>query len=149
MACFWSGLRGNEYMGELQVAPLPAVAIPHGNPRSVISGAQINRGVAGSEIAESEIESGVYLSDLPCGVSLELETVHHTYLLVNHGAGKALISGHPQYCPTPIEVLVSGSNWGGSLLKSGFVRRGMRLEFLHPDHDLVTTSRVRSIRQLP
>jgi hypothetical protein len=139
MACFWSGLRGNEYMGELQIAGLPTVAIPHGNLC-----AEINRSLAGSEI-----EGGLYLSDLPYGARLELATVHHTYWLVNHGAGRALISGHPQYCPIPVEVLVSGSNWGGSLLKSGFVGRGMRLEFLHPDHDLITTSRVRSIRQLP
>ena len=131
-------------MGELQIAGLPTFAIPHGNLVSEMNGAEINGSIPGSEI-----EGGVYLSELPYGVSLELETLHHTYLLVNLGAGMALISGHPQYCPTPVEVLISGSNWGGSLLKSGFVGRGMRLEFLHPDHDLVTTSRVRSIRQLP
>jgi hypothetical protein len=116
-------------MGELQFLGVPAMPIP---PRGL----------------PPKTEDGVYLSDLPLGAHLELETLHHTYQLVNAGAGKALLSGHPDYCPGPVEVLIKGSNWGGSLMKRGFIGCGMHLEFLHPTHGAVVTSRVRSIRRI-
>ncbi len=104
--------------------------------------AEINRSLIGSEI-----EGGVYLSELAAGVQLEVETQHNLYHLVTAGEGKALISGHPTYCPVPVEVRIQGSSWGGSLLKPSFIGRGMRLEFRHPAHNLVTTSTIREIRQ--
>jgi hypothetical protein len=113
-------------------------AIPHRNLSD-----EINRG-----IVQSEIEGGVFLADLPAGATLEVETENHKYNLVNAGGGRAWISGHPDYCPDPIEVTVLGSNWGGSIVKSCFIGRGMRLEFSHPRHDMVMTSRIRDIRQL-
>jgi len=113
-------------------------AIPHQNLSD-----DINRG-----IVQSEIEGGVFLTDLPPGATLEVETENHKYNLVNAGGGRAWISGHPDYCPDPIEVTVLGSNWGGSIVKSCFIGRGMRLEFAHPHHEMVMTSRIRDIRQL-
>ena len=113
-------------------------AIPHRNLSD-----EINRG-----IVQSEIEGGVFLTDLPPGATLEVETENHKYNLVNAGGGRAWISGHPDYCPDPIEVTVLGSNWGGSIVKSCFIGRGMRLEFAHPSHEMVMTSRIRDIRQL-
>ena len=104
--------------------------------------AEINRG-----IVDSEMEGGVYLSDLATGVRLEVETQHNLYHLVTAGDGKALISGHPRYCPVPVEVRIQGSGWGGSLLKPSFIGRGMRLEFCHPAFNVVTTSTIREIRQ--
>ena len=95
----------------------------------------------------SESERGVYLADLTASACLEVETQRHVYSLVNSGGGRAWISGHPDYCPQPLEVMIAGSSWGGSLLKPGFIGRGMHLEFWHPTHDLVTTSRIRDIRQ--
>jgi hypothetical protein len=41
-----------------------------------------------------------------------------------------LISGHPEYCPEPVLVAIAGSTWEGSMLKRGFVGRGMHLGFL-------------------
>ena len=99
-------------------------------------------------IVQSEIEGGVYLTDLPEGACLEVETENHLYSLKKSGCGRAWISGHPNYCPNPIEVAVGGSSWGGSMLKSSFIGRGMRLEFWHPSHELIKTSRIREIRQL-
>ncbi len=104
---------------------------------------EINRNVI-----ESEIEGGVYLDDLAPGDVLEVETRNHAYKLVNHGRGKALISGHPEFCPYPVMVTVEGSNWGGSLLKVSFIGRGMCLEFRHPHYQTVTTSPILQIRQL-
>ncbi|HZL56617.1 MAG TPA: hypothetical protein VFC21_06040 [Bryobacteraceae bacterium] len=112
-------------------------AIPHRNLSEAI-----NRGIVGSEI-----EGGVHLGDLPDGACLEVETENHLYAIVKAGPGLVSISGHPRYCPDPIEVRLGGSSWGGSLLKSSYIGRGMRLEFWHPSHDLVTTSRIRGIRQ--
>ena len=48
------------------------------------------------------------------------------------GEGAALISGHPEFCPEPTEVQVAGSTWGGSMITTGFLGRGMRLELAHP-----------------
>jgi hypothetical protein len=99
-------------------------------------------------IVQSEIEGGVYLSDLLPGIRLELETEHHCYSLLNLGQGRVEVCGHPHFCPGPVPVTVCGSNWGGSLLKACYLGRGMRLEFWHPAHERVTTSRIVTIRQV-
>ncbi|HVW87712.1 MAG TPA: hypothetical protein VHB50_23655 [Bryobacteraceae bacterium] len=119
---------------------LPAVDpnLPHGSLSD-----EINR-----SIVQSEIEGGVYFPDLPEGSCLEIETQNHSYLVVSYGGNRAMISGHPHYCPRPVEVLLGGSSWGGSLLKTSFIGRGMRLEFWHPTHELVSTSKIRWIRQV-
>jgi hypothetical protein len=100
-------------------------------------------------IVQSEIEGGVYLTDLPSESTLEVRTRNRSYRLVIQAGGEALISGHPRFCPTPVRVRVTGSNWGGTMLKSAFVGRGMHLEFRHPDYPQpIITSRIEEIRQL-
>jgi len=107
-------------------------------------GDEVNR-----NIIQSEIEGGVYLSDLTYDSTLEIETQNRSYTLVNRGDGEALLCGHPKYCPQPVAVRISGSTWGGSMLKMAFVGRGMRLEFRHPGYSRpIITSRIRDIRQL-
>lgn len=99
-------------------------------------------------ICQSEIEGGVFLRHLPPGVMLDVETENRHYVLENMGDGKALIVGHPEFCPRPVLVDVHGSTWGGSMLKMGFVGRGMRLEFRHPAHGIIHTSRIHQIREI-
>jgi len=77
---------------------------------------------------------------------LEVETHHHRYTIVSRADGQALISGHPKFCPEPVPVRIAGSTWGGSMLKLRFIGRGMHLEFRHPTHHTITTSRVVNIR---
>jgi hypothetical protein len=113
-------------------------SLPHPNLSD-----EVNR-----SIIQSEIEGGVYLSDLAPGIRLELETENHRYSVINLGEGRIRICGHPEFCPAPVEVTLCGSNFGGSLLKSNYFGRGMRLEFWHPSRNLVTTSRIVEIRQL-
>jgi len=114
------------------------VQIP--NPRL---GDQVNR-----NIIQSEIEGGVYLRDLPVGGRLLIHTWNRVYTLVNRGRGEALLCGHPKFCPEPVAVTIHGSTWGGSMLKAGFLGRGMRLEFRHPDYKgPITTSRIVELRQ--
>lgn len=47
-------------------------------------------------IVQSEIEGGVFLSDLPPATVLEIQTQHHCYMVVLLSDNNALISGHPR-----------------------------------------------------
>ena len=97
-------------------------------------------------IVQSEIEGGVHLDGLGDGAVLEVETQNHYYTIVKIGGAEALISGHPQYCPDPVQVRIEGSTWGGSMLKIRYIGRGMRLEFMHPTYRTIRTSRIVEIR---
>lgn len=97
---------------------------------------------------QSEVEGGVFLSDLPPATVLEIQTQHHCYLVVLLDENNVLISGHPEYCPEPTPVAIAGSTWGGSMLKRRYVGRGMHLEFRHPEYQTpIVTSTVREIRE--
>ena len=99
-------------------------------------------------IVRSEIEGGVFLERLPPWTVLEIETQHHSYTAVMLGNSYAYISGHPLYCPKPVLVSITGSTWGGSMLKLRFVGRGMHLEFLHPSYRMpIITSPIQEIRE--
>ena len=98
-------------------------------------------------ICQSEIEGGVSLDELPVGAVLDVQTVNTLYRIENRGEGEVLISGHPEICPAPVQVVFYGSTWGTPMLKLRFVGRGMRMEFFHPEKGIVRTSRVRDIRE--
>jgi hypothetical protein len=98
-------------------------------------------------LAQSEIEGGVHLSRLNDGDQLEIRTENRSYCLVYRGLGRAMLSGHPQFCPQPVMVRIHGSTWGGSMLKAEYIGRGMRLEFRHPDYKTVVTSRIVEISE--
>ena len=104
---------------------------------------EINR-----NIVRSEVEGGVFLKDLPEGSRLEVRTENRASLIVTCGGSKALISGHPELCPDPVMVSIHGSSWGGSMLKMGYIGRGMHLEFRHPAFRIVTTSPILEIQML-
>jgi hypothetical protein len=99
-------------------------------------------------IVQSEIEGGVFLEGLPPDTVLQIQTQHHSYTALLLGEGVALISGHPEYCPKPVQVTIAGSTWGGSMLKVRFIGRGMHLEFHHPAYSApIVTSRIQEIRE--
>ena len=101
-------------------------------------------------ITQSEIEGGVLLAALQPSTVLHIETQNHRYTAVYLGGSEALISGHPKYCPQPVQVAIAGSTWGGSMLKQRFIGRGMHLEFSHPDYrNPIVTSRIQEIREFP
>ena len=93
-------------------------------------------------IIQSEIEGGVYLRDLPCGAVLRIETHDWICAMIYCDDSDALISGHPLFCPALVKVHISGSTWGGSLLKQAFIGRGMHLEILHPRFGVILTSAI-------
>jgi len=111
-------------------------SFPHPN-----FGDAVNRNVV-----QSEIEGGVHLNDVPPETVLEVHTKNHVYTIVHKAWGQALISGHPEYCPDPVEVQIHGSTWGGSMIMTKYLGRGMHLEFQHPVHQVIITSRIVDIR---
>ncbi len=130
-----------DYATESGLRPYPTepqVFVPHPHLSDEIN----------HNICQSEIDGGVFLRHLPAGSLLEVETQNRRYVLENQGDGKALIAGHPEFCPQPVLVEVHGSTWGGSMLKMGFLGRGMRLEFRHPAHGIIHTSLIQEIREI-
>jgi hypothetical protein len=113
---------------------------PHPNLSNKVNG----------DIVQSEVEGGVFLKDLPPSTVLQIQTMHHCYTAVLLGGSDALISGHPEFCPHPVQVAIAGSTWGGSMLKLQFVGRGMHLEFHHPEYPTpIVTSAIQEIRDYP
>jgi len=130
-----SSLQGK---GEVCVIHTASLFTPHPNLSD-----EVNR-----HIVQSEIEGGVFLKGLPPATVLQIQTQHHCYTAITTSDRSVLISGHPKYCPEPVLVAINGSTWGGSMLKCGFVGRGMHLEFAHPQYRTpITTSRIHEIRE--
>jgi hypothetical protein len=98
-----------------------------------------------SNIAQSEIEGGVWVKDL-AGKVIEVQTRNTLYTIDFRGE-KPLISGNARFCPEPTECSIAGSPWGGSLLKMGFIGRGMYLEFSTNDARGITTSQIQEVRE--
>jgi hypothetical protein len=104
--------------------------------------------IVNSNIVQSEIEGGVHLGQVPPRTSLVIQTLNRAYTVVVLDHRRALISGHPEFCEQPTEVRISGSTWGGSMIWSGFIGRGMCLEFHHPVHKNIRTTRILDIRSV-
>ncbi len=97
---------------------------------------------------QPEQAEGIAFDELPIGAAVEVVTGHTTYHVENRGNGKALISGHPTYCPTPVLVDLHGSVGGPTMLKIWFIGPNLKMEFSHPEFGVIRTSRVRSVREL-
>lgn len=89
-------------------------------------------------------DDGVMLRDLRPGTVVSVETRHSTYRIVvlDGREQRVLVSGGPFEVGT--EVRADGATAGGSMLKSGWIGVGLRLELAH-GHRRIVTSRVRSI----
>ena len=105
-------------------------------------------------IAQSEIEGGVFLGRLSVGAVLHVRTKNTSYTIEKR-AGKQegtmdyFISGNTKYCPEPTLCCIHGSTWGGSMLKMGFIGRGMHLEFVAGEHPgIITTSEIQDITEV-
>jgi hypothetical protein len=99
-------------------------------------------------IVDSELEGGVYLKDLPMGTTLHVRTKNTAYTLFKD-FGTWYISGHATYCPEPRAAHIHGSTWGGSMIKVGFVGRGMHMEFTTDEHPgIIVTSTILDITEV-
>jgi hypothetical protein len=116
----------------------PRLFRPHENLSN-----EVNR-----NLVKSGIEGGVRLQDLEPGSTLRVDTDNTCYEIVVLQGDSVYLSGHPLYCPQPVLVTISGSTWGGSMLKVGFIGRGMCLEFRHPAFPKpIVTSVIQEIRE--
>src|SRR5262249_42081082 len=98
-------------------------------------------------VVQSEIEGGVHLDRVPRGTVLEVETQNRTYTLVSEGLSEVRISGHPDFCPEPVAASVHGSTWGGSMLRTRYIGRGMHMEFQLEGGAPIVTSRILEVRE--
>ena len=116
--------------------------MPHANPNP--------NGETDLPARQPGSEEGLYVNDLADGDVVDIETQHRHYTLVKRADAHMDISGHPTFCPQPVNVEVEGSVEGRFelLANPGFIGRGMYLIFKHPLFDEVTTSRIREIHRL-
>ena len=80
------------------------------------------------------------------GARIEVETRNRRYQIECLGGNSIRISGHPQYCPTPVRGHLEGSSDKEGVLEPGLIGRGMHLRLLLEDRLPVTTSRVLRVR---
>ena len=83
------------------------------------------------------------------GCLLDVETKSRHYRIECLGGSAVRISGHPQYCPTPVKAELQGSINREGELNSGLIERGQRLVFAMENHAPITTSRVLHVRVEP
>ena len=89
--------------------------------------------------------TGIDVRSLPPGTELQVDTRNSRYrFVILEGSGSnALVQGGP-YFHEEAKVRINGSLLEGSLLKSGWIELGMRVE-IWDGSQRVATSRVRSI----
>ena len=88
---------------------------------------------------------GVALRSLHQFDTVCVRTINNTYFLfiLDPETGKALVQGG-RYFSQPIEATISGSTFGGCMLKSGWVGVGLRIEIC-ADGQRIVTSPVRTL----
>jgi len=88
----------------------------------------------------SDKVEGVLLEKLkPCDL-IHARTHNNDYeiFLLEPESGRALVRGG-KYFAEPMEAIVSGSNFGGSMLKLGWLGIGFRMEFSINGHRIATS----------
>jgi hypothetical protein len=88
----------------------------------------------------------VAYGSLPPGSVLDVETKNRQYHIECLGGDSIRISGHPEYCPTPVPGKLKGSADKHGVTEPGLIGLGKYLQFLLDDHRPVTTSRVLHVR---
>jgi hypothetical protein len=88
----------------------------------------------------------VEVSSLPPGSLLDIETKNRQYHVECLGGRAIRISGHPEYCPTPVPGTLQGAADKQGLTEPDLIGKGKYFQFLLDDHRPVTTSRVVHLR---
>lgn len=97
----------------------------------------------------TELRDGVQLQDLEKGSVIEIETKSRRYAMEYLGGDRVRISGHPGWCPTPVEARLEGSLRNSGVFEEGFVGPGMHVVFQRFDDRLpVTTTEVKDLHYL-
>ena len=104
----------------------------------------------GHNLGDAETGAGgVFVSALPAGRAVRVETANHAYQIRHLGDGQAEISGHPKYCPEPVKVRLFGTHWLDSRIPDCYLAPGMRLQFVDPKRVSVMTSPIRAVVPQP
>jgi hypothetical protein len=88
----------------------------------------------------------VHCESLPPGSLLEVETKNRHYQIECLGGNAIRVSGHPEYCPTPVSGRLRGAADRHGVFEPGLIGRGKYMQFLLDDSRPVTTSRVVRVR---
>lgn len=95
---------------------------------------------------------GIWSADIVPGTVTIIETKNRKYELRRKENGRFTIKGHPEYCPEDTDCVINGSTFGGSVIRVGWIGKGMRLEFVTQDPNyeghrdrVITTSVIKSI----
>jgi hypothetical protein len=88
----------------------------------------------------------VDFASLPAGSRLDVETKNRHYSIECLGGKSIRISGHPDYCPTPVRGELQGAVSKDGFAELGLIGRGKNIRFLLDDRRPVTTSRVLRVR---
>jgi hypothetical protein len=128
-------------------------AVPIGNEEyldAYMNDPSVQPRVSAVSLAESVLtKDGVWVKDIEPGMRLMVATAHNHYFIERKEDGSLQIWGNEKYCPKPVQCTIVGSTWGGSMIKLGFIGRGMCLEFNISDHPKeITTSPIREIMKL-
>jgi hypothetical protein len=100
-------------------------------------------------IEESQKNGGIQLDKLAAGTRIEAQTRNTLYRIKVLEDGRFEIHGGT-YFPEPTIGGISGSTWGGSMIKGKWLGVDMHMELWHPsgDHGRITTTAVRSLKVL-
>ena len=93
-------------------------------------------------------DQGLRLSALAAGTIVGIKTRHSQYRVpvIGPREGRVLVTG-AKWFPEPTEVRLTGATAGGSILKTGWIGLGLKLE-MAVGRRLATTSRVTSLAVL-
>ena len=94
----------------------------------------------------TELENEVLCEELAPGSVLDVETHTRHYRVECLNGCQIRISGHPEFCPTPVPAKIQGSINREGEFKPGVIGSGMRLMFQDPNKRVVTTSEVTNVR---
>jgi hypothetical protein len=83
---------------------------------------------------------------LPPGSLVHVKTETRIYRIECLGGSAVRVSGHPEYCPTPVRGLLQGSANEGGSVQAGMIERGRRLRFLLDKQGPLITTKVTDVR---
>jgi len=93
----------------------------------------------------AEMPNSVEIQSLTPGSVIDVETKSRHYQIECLGGNNMRISGHPQYCPKPVEAELAGSVDREGTYTNGCIVPGKHLVFMLNHDRPVTTSRVLSV----
>ena len=93
----------------------------------------------------SSVPVGVNPASLRPGSLIDVETRSRHYRIECLGGSAIRISGHPEYCLTPVPAHLHGSIDNEGALQFGMIERGKKVMFFLNGNRPLTTSRVVSV----